>query len=207
MEIKVYNVEGKESERIDLSEDIFNQEIKDASLREALLAYLVNRRQGTISTKGRSEVRGGGRKPWVQKGTGRARAGTIRSPLWIGGGVTFGPKPRKFKYPLSKKVRRAALKSSLTKKFKEGGILVLDKISLNTGKTKEMLSFLQKFSFKGKTLLILDQPDEKVRRSSSNLKQLGLRPASTVCGYDIFSHHNLCLTKKALITIIERLKK
>jgi len=207
MEIKVYDMEGKESEKIDLTEDIFNKEIKDTLLREALLAYLVNRRQGTVSTKGRSEVKGGGRKPWTQKGTGRARVGTIRSPLRVGGGVVFGPKPRKFKYPLPKKIKRAVLRYSLAKKFKEGNLLVLDKISLKTAKTKEMLSFLQKFSLEGKTLLVLDQGDEKVRRSSSNLKQLGLYSASIVCGYDIFSHHNLCLTKEALITIIERLKK
>ena len=207
MEIKVYNMDGKETEKIDLTEDIFNKEIKDTLLREALLAYLVNRRQGTASAKGRSEVRGGGRKPWVQKGTGRARAGTIRSPLWVGGGVVFGPKPRKFKYSLPKRVKRAALGYSLAEKFKESNFLILDKISLKTAKTKEMLSFLQKFSLKGNTLLVLHQRDEKIRRSSSNLKQLGICSASTVCGYDVFSHHNLCLTKEALIDIIERLKK
>ncbi|MCD6472571.1 50S ribosomal protein L4 [Candidatus Aerophobetes bacterium] len=207
MELKVYDMEGKESGKIDLIEDIFNKEIKDTLLREALLAYLDNHRQGTVSTKGRSEVKGGGRKPWVQKGTGRARAGTIRSPLWVGGGIIFGPKPRKFKSHLSKKVKRAALRYSLVKKFKEGNLLILDKISLKTAKTKEMVSFLQKFSLKGKTLLVLDQKDERAIRSSSNLKQLCICYVSTVCGYDIFSHRNLCLTKEALIDIIERLKK
>lgn len=206
METAVYNMQGKEVEKISLDKDIFEGEINQAVLREAVLAHEAARRQGTASTKSRGEVRGGGKKPWAQKGTGRARAGSIRSPLWVGGGVTFGPKPRSFRYSLPRKVKRLALKFSLRKRLKEGSLLVLDKVSVKKGKTREMVELLQSLGLKGKTLLILDKWDEKIIRSSSNLKNLTLCLSSIMSGPDILSHHNLCLTKKALNTIVERLK-
>jgi len=174
MEVKVYNMQGKEVEKISLDKDVFEGEINQAVLREAVLAYEAARRQGTASTKSRSEVRGGGRKPWMQKGTGRARAGSIRSPLWVGGGVVFGPKPRSFRYSLPQKVKRLALKFSLRKRLKERSLFVLDKVSVNKGKTREMAEFLQRLGLEGKTLLILDKWDERIMRSSSNLKNLTL---------------------------------
>ncbi len=207
MEIKVYNMQGKEVEVLSLDGDIFEGEIRSSVLREAVLAYRASHRQGTASTKSRAEVRGGGRKPWIQKGTGRARAGSRRSPLWVGGGVVFGPKPRNFKYRFPQKMKKIALKSSLRKKIKEGGLIILNRISIKNGKTKEMAEFLQLLSLKGKTLLVLEKPNEKIIRSASNLKNLRLSPAVCLSAYDIVSHKNICITKGALVHIVERLKK
>ncbi|MEA3485616.1 MAG: 50S ribosomal protein L4, partial [Candidatus Aerophobetes bacterium] len=166
MKAKVYNMQGKEIEEIQLSDDIGQGEIKESLLREAVLAYQANQRQGTASTKTRSEVKGGGKKPWIQKGTGRARAGSIRSPIWRGGGIVFGPKPRSFKHFLSKKARCSALKSSLRKKVKDGSLFILDKTSLKEPKTKEMAKFLDSFSLKGRSLIIMDKWDDTLRRAS-----------------------------------------
>jgi len=206
MKLKVYNMQGKEIEKVTLDDDIFGGEVRQSVLREAILAYEAAQHQGTVSSKNRAKVRGGGRKPWAQKGTGRARAGTNRSPLWVGGGIIFGPQARKCRYPLPQKVKRLALQSSLRKKTKEGNLLVIDKISVAKGKTKEMVEFLQKFNLKEKTLLVLNKWDKKVVRSCSNLKELTLSCSSNICGYDILSHHTLCLTKGALDTVTKRVK-
>jgi len=199
-------MQGEEIERVSLDDDIFAGEVKQAVLRETILAHRAAQHQGTVSTKNRAKVRGGGRKPWAQKGTGRARAGTNRSPLWVGGGVIFGPQTRKCRYPLPQKIKRLALQSSLKKKVKEENLLVIDKISVAKGKTKEIVEFLQKLNLKGKTLLVLNKWDKKVIRSCSNLKGLTLSCSSNICGYDILSHHTLCLTKEALNTITKRVK-
>ncbi len=206
MELKIRNMQGKEIDKVTLDDDVFGGEVRQTVLREAILAYEAAQHQGTVSSKNRAKVRGGGRKPWAQKGTGRARAGSNRSPLWVGGGVIFGPQPRKCKYPLPQKVKQLALQSSLRKKTKEGNLLVIDKISVAKGKTKEMVEFLQKFNLKEKTLLVSNQWDEKVFRSCSNLKNLTLSYPSNICGYDILSHHTLCLTKGALDTVTRRVK-
>jgi len=210
MEWKVYNMQGEEVDTLELDDEIFQGEVNKPVLREAILAYQTNLRQGTASTKTRGEVSGGGRKPWPQKGTGRARAGSIRSPLWVGGGTIFGPKPRDFSYSFPKKKKKLALISSLRLKIKEGKLFILDKLKVEKGKTKEMVSFLQKFSqmgdLKGKTLIVVDSKDEKVRRASSNIKNLRLVLASNVCGYHILSHHNLFLTRDSLSELTERLK-
>lgn len=211
MEWKVYNMQGKEVGNLQLDDVIFKGEINQPVLREAILAYQRNLRQGTSSTKTRGQVSGGGRKPWPQKGTGRARAGSIRSPLWVGGGTTFGPQPRHFSYPLSKKKRKLALLYSLRLKVQEGKLFVLDDLKVEKGKTKEIASFLQSFSnqmgdLEGKTLLVVEKKDEKLRRASSNIKNLRLILASNVCGYHILSHNNLFLTKNSLNNLTERLK-
>jgi len=207
METKVYNMQGKEVEVLSLDEDIFEGKIRSSVLREAVLAYRASHRQGTASTKSRAQVKGGGRKPWIQKGTGRARAGSRRSPLWVGGGIVFGPRPRNFRYHLPQKIKKIALKSSLRKKIKEGGFIVLDRISVKNGKTKEMVEFLQRLSLKGKTLLVLEEPNEGIIRSSSNLKNLCLSSAFCLSAYDILSHKNICITKGALAHIVERLRE
>lgn len=206
MEIKVYNIEGEEVEVLSLEKDVFDHRIRSSVLREAVLAYRASHRQGTASTKSRAQVKGGGRKPWIQKGTGRARAGSRRSPLWVGGGIIFGPRPRNFKYHFPQKMKKIALKSSLRKKIREGGLIILDRISIKNGKTKEMAEFLQSFSLKGKTLLVLEEPDEKIIRSASNLKNLRLSSAFCLSAYDILSHKNICITKGALLHIVERLR-
>lgn len=207
METKVYNMQGEEVEVLSLEEDIFGGKIRPSVLRETVLAHRVSHRQGTASTKSRAQVKGGGRKPWIQKGTGRARAGSIRSPLWVGGGIVFGPRPRNFRYHLPQKIKKIALKSSLRKKLREGGLIILDWISIKNGKTKEMAGFLQRLSLEGKTLLVLEEPNEKIIRSASNLKNLRLSAASCLSAYDILSHKNVCITKGALAQIVERLKE
>jgi len=188
MKLKIYNMQGKEIEEVTLDDDIFGGEVRQSVLREAILAYEAAQHQGTVSTKNRANVRGGGRK------------------LWVGGGIIFGPQTRKCKYPLPQKIKRLALKSSLRKKTKEGNLLVIDKISVTKGKTKEMVEFLQKLNLEKKTLLVLNKWDKKVVRSCSNLKELTLSYSSNICGYDILSHHTLCLTKGALDTVTKRVK-
>ena len=207
METKVYNLQGEEVEVFSLDEDIFKGKIRPWVLREAVLAYRASHRQGTASTKSRAQVKGGGRKPWIQKGTGRARAGSIRSPLWVGGGIVFGPKPRNFRYRLPQKIKKIALKSSLRKKLREGSLIILDRISIKNGKTKEMAGFMQSLSLKGKTLLVLEKPNEKIIRSASNLKNLRLSAGVCLSAYDILSHKNVCITKDALAHIVKRLRE
>ncbi len=207
METKVYNMQGEEVEVLSLDEEIFEGKIRSFVLRETVLAYRASHRQGTASTKSRAQVRGGGRKPWIQKGTGRARVGSRRSPLWVGGGIIFGPKPRNFQYHLPQKIKKIALKSSLRKKIREGGFIVLDRISIKNGKTREMVGFLQRLSLKGKTLLVLEESNEGIMRSSSNLKNLRLSSAFCLSAYDILSHKNICVTKGALAHIVERLRE
>lgn len=207
MQAPLYDAKGKRAGDITLDKDIFEGDINRWILREVILAHHTNQRRGTASTKGRSEVRGGGRKPFAQKGTGRARAGTIRSPLRVGGGVTFGPKPRNFKYSLPKKTKRLAFRCSLRKKLKENSLFVLDKVKLNEPKTREMAKFLSQFPVEGKTLLILEKWNEKIRRATSNLKHLQVRLAPLVSAYDILSHESVLVTRGALKRIEDRLKK
>ncbi len=206
MKVPVYNMGGEKIDTIELNKDIFEGEVKRNLLHQAQIAHQKNCRQGTVSTRKRGEVSGGGRKPWAQKGTGRARVGSIRSPLWVGGGVSFGPKPRNFEYRLSRKAKKIALKLSLREKLKKESLLILNKVEVKEGKTKEMAKFLDTFSIKGKCLLIVDKWDEKVRRSSSNLKKFVLSLASIVSAYDILSHPYVFLTKDSLSILEGRLK-
>ena len=193
--------------KITLDEDIFKGEINRWVLREAILAHQTNRRRGTASTKTRGEVSGGGRKPFAQKGTGRARAGTIRSPLWVGGGVVFGPKSRSFEYSLPKKTKRLVFKSSLRKKLKENLFFVLDSLELEEPKTRKMVEFLSHFPVKGRSLLILEEWDEKIRRATSNLPNLRISLAYLVSAYDILFHQSVFITRGALRKMEERLRK
>ena len=209
MESSVYDIQGRQIGSLEL-DDIFEGEVNQPLLREAFLAYQVNNRQGTASTKTRAQVRGGGRKPWPQKGTGRARAGSTRSPLWVGGGVIFGPKPRRFNYLLPKRKKKLALISSLRLKIKERKVFVIDGFKIDNGKTKEMVSFLNNFSqitdINGKLLFILDEKNEKIRRACSNIKNLNLIQASNVCAFHILSYDSIFLTKDSLFKITKRLK-
>lgn len=207
MQLPLYNVEGKKAGKITLDEDIFKGEINRWVLREAILAHQTNRRRGTASTKTRGEVRGGGRKPFVQKGTGRARAGTIRSPLWVGGGIVFGPKSRSFEYSLSKRTKRLVFKSSLRKKLKENLFFILDSLELEEPKTRKMVEFLSHFPVKGRSLLILEEWDEKIRRATSNLPNLRISLAYLVSAYDILFHQSVFITRGALRKMEERLRK
>lgn len=199
-------MQAKKIGDLELNEEVFVGEVNQPVLREVVLAHQSNLRQGTSSTKSRKEVSGGGKKPWAQKGTGRARAGSIRSPLFVGGGIAFGPKPRNFAYPLPKKKKRIALKSSLRMKIKEEHFFVLNRFRMDEGKTREAATFLNNFSIIGKTLILLDSIDEKVRRACANLKNIDVGFVSKVSVYDILTHNNLFLTKVSVGKLTERLK-
>jgi len=205
--VKVYDIKGREVEEMELDKDIFSGEINQAVLRKAVLAYQSNQRQGTACTKTRGEVRGGGRKPWVQKGTGRARVGSIRSPIWVGGGTVFGPKSRSFKYSLSKRIKRLALRDALRKKINEGLFFVLNEFLIEEPKTKRMVEFLNNFSVKGKALLIVDRWNDNMKKASSNLKNLELNLVRLVCAFDVLACDSVFITKQALAKLEERLKR
>lgn len=199
----VYNIEGKQTGEIDLNDKVFKAEINEDVMHQVVVMQLANRRKGTSSTKSRGEVRGGGRKPWRQKGTGRARAGTIRSPLWKGGAVTFGPKPRDYGYKVPKKIRHKAIKSALSSKLKEGEIMVLEDLKMEQPKTKEMVKMLSNLNVDGKALIVLKDKDENIIKSSRNIPGVTLIPADSLNTYDILNHGQLVITKDAVSKVEE----
>jgi len=213
--LAVYNQEGKKVELMDLDPKVFGEQVNLSDLYQAVNIYLTNRRRGTASTKTRGEISGGGRKPWRQKGTGRARVGSIRSPLWRHGGITFGPKPRSFRKELPKKVKALALKSSIIAKLKEGDLIILDKIELKEPKTKEMKKILENFlpkadspmakKIKEKFLLLTDRITSDLKFGCSNLPNLTLLRAEDVNAYDILRFKKLIITVPALERIVKRL--
>ena len=201
--IDVYNIEGKKVKSLDLKEEIFGIEPNEAVVHSVLVNYLANQRQGTQSTKTRAEVRGGGRKPWRQKGTGRARQGSIRAPQWIKGGIALGPKPRPYKYAIPKKMRQLALKSVLTSKVQEGNMIVLDKIELNEIKTKNMVAVLNNLNVEKKALVVLNDNDANVVLSARNIPTVKTSLTNTINVYDILNANTLVVTKDAVKTIEE----
>ena len=192
--VSVYNVEGKKVSDIDLKEEIFGIEPNEAIIHSVLVNYLANQRQGTQSTKTRAEVRGGGRKPWRQKGTGRARQGSIRAPQWIKGGIALGPKPRSYKYTVNRKERRLAIKSMLSMKVLEQSLVVVDKLAFNEIKTKNMVSALNNLKVTGKTLVMLPEKDEKVQKSARNIEGVKTTLVNTINVYDLLKYNNLVVT-------------
>ena len=192
--VSVYNVEGKKVSDIDLKEEIFGIEPNEAIIHSVLVNYLANQRQGTQSTKTRAEVRGGGRKPWRQKGTGRARQGSIRAPQWIKGGIALGPKPRSYKYTVNKKERRLAVKSMLSMKVLEQSLVVVDKLAFEEIKTKNMVSALNNLKVTGKTLVMLPEKDEKVQKSARNIEGVKTTLVNTINVYDLLKYNNLVVT-------------
>ena len=191
---------------VELDESIFGQPVHADLMYRTVRAQLLNRRQGTSSTKTRGQVRGGGRKPWRQKGTGRARAGSRRSPLWVGGGVTFGPKPRSYRTNLTKKMRRHALGSALSDRAHEGKIVLLDRIGFEEPKTKAAVALLNRLEMNASTLVVVstNEYNRAVRKSFSNL----IRVKTLACGgintYDVLRHEGLVLTLEALKELRER---
>ena len=192
--VSVYNIEGKKVSDIDLKEEIFGIEPNEAIIHSVLVNFLANQRQGTQSTKTRAEVRGGGRKPWRQKGTGRARQGSIRAPQWIKGGIALGPKPRSYKYTVNKKERRLAVKSMLSMKVLEQSLVVVDKLAFNEIKTKNMVSALSNLKVTGKTLVMLPEKDEKVQKSARNIEGVKTTLVNTINVYDLLKYNNLVVT-------------
>ncbi len=206
-EVPIYNIKGQSIGKMSLDKDIFNGEVNEAILYQAIKMYEANLRQGTASTKTRSDVSGGGKKPWKQKGTGRARAGTIRSPLWRGGGIIFGPHPRDYSYSIPKKIKRLALISSLNDKLNNNELIVLEDIKISKPKTKEFVSILRNLKADDKPLLVLDDKDETIIRASRNIPRLLLRDYKTLNAYEVLKQHKLILTQKALVGLTKTLVK
>lgn len=199
MNIKVCSQDGKEVGSVDLSPKVFGIEPNEAIVHQYIVNYLARQRQGTSSTKGRSDVRGGGRKPWRQKGTGRARAGTIRSPLWRGGGIIFGPTPRKFGSRFPKKMKSLALRSILSDKARSEKIKVVDQIKFDQVRTKSMISVITQLDLTDKKCLILDEGlNRNLALSCRNLKKIAFVRASLANGYDMLNADYLLFTQAGL---------
>ncbi len=204
--IDVINQNGEKVDSIELNEDIFNGEIRDHLVQQVVVWQLAKRRRGTAATKTRGQVRGGGKKPWRQKGTGRARAGTNRSPVWTGGGTVFGPHPRSYAFSLPKKVRQGALRSVLSSKFKENRLTVVDKIELEAPKTKLFVDALRNLGLEdSKAVFITSEKDEQLVRSSRNLYKVLVLPSEGLNVYDLLRFEKLILLKDAVTKIHERL--
>ena len=192
--VDVYSLEGKKVKEIELNEAIFGIEPNEAIVHSVLVNYLANQRQGTQNTKTRSEVRGGGRKPWRQKGTGRARQGSIRAPQWIKGGIALGPKPRSYKYTVNKKERKLAIKSLLSSKVLENELVVVDSLEMKEIKTKEMVKVLNNLKVEGKTLMLLPEKNENVQKSARNIEGVKTTLVNTINVYDLLKYKNLIIT-------------
>ncbi len=206
MEAVCKGMNGSEVGTVELDERVFNAKVNRHLMWEVVRMQLASRRAGTACTKTRGEVRGGGRKPWPQKGTGRARQGSIRAPHWVGGGVVFGPKPRDYSYSIPKKARRAAVRSALTARFRDGDIIFLDSIELENHKTKTAVSFLKGLGVDGKKVLILvDEIDFNLDRSTRNIPYVKVLKAEAVNVYDVLNADVILITKAALDIIQERL--
>lgn len=196
-EINLYNTTGNILGQIELPKTIFSQKISEFAIYEAIKAYLANQRVGTACTKTRAEVRGGGKKPWRQKGTGRARAGSSRNPIWRGGGVVFGPKPHSFKIKIPDKVKQKALISALVDKARNKEIVVVDSLKIDKPKTSMMVQVLKNLNL-STPLIILEEPNKNLYLSVRNLKGTEVTLASNLNTYDVLLHEKLLFTKKAL---------
>lgn len=201
--VNVYNMQGELVEEMELSEEIFGVEINEHVVYEVVKNQLANKRQGTQSAKTRAEVRGGGRKPWRQKGTGRARQGSIRSPQWKGGGVVFAPKPRDYSYSVPKKVKRLALKSVLTDKLQNNEMIVVDHLSFDAPKTKDMKKVLANLKADKKALIVMAEKDANVIRSANNIPNVATTLVNTINVYDILKYNSFIITKEAVKRVEE----
>ncbi len=200
--VAVYNMEGKEVDKIELNDSIFGVEINEHLVHMAVLQQLANKRQGTQKAKTRSEVRGGGRKPWRQKGTGHARQGSTRSPQWTGGGVVFAPTPRDYSFKLNKKEKRAALKSTLTSRVVENKFVVVDELKLDEIKTKKFVEVLKNLNVE-KALVVLNDMDEKVIASAANIPTVKTTQTNELNVFDVLKYDTVVVTKAAVATIEE----
>ena len=200
--VAVYNMEGKEVDNIELNDSIFGVEINEHLVHMAVLQQLANKRQGTQKAKTRSEVRGGGRKPWRQKGTGHARQGSTRSPQWTGGGVVFAPTPRDYSFKLNKKEKRAALKSALTSRVVENKFVVVDELKMDEIKTKKFAEVLKNLNVE-KALVVLNDMDEKVIASAANIPTVKTSQTNELNVFDVLKYDTVVVTKAAVATIEE----
>lgn len=195
--VVLYNMEGKEVGKYDLNDAVFGIEPNEAAVHSVVVAYLANQRQGTQSALTRAEVRGGGAKPWRQKGTGRARQGSTRSPQWTGGGVVFAPKPRSYAMSVNKKIRALALKSALSAKAKDQEIKVLDEIAVSEIKTKQIAAMLKNLDVNGKALIVLPEMNEAVYRSAKNIEGVKTSFVGMLNVYDLLNCNTIILAKGA----------
>ena len=196
--VDVYDLKGKKVSDIELAENVFGIEPNENIVHSVLVNYLANQRQGTQSTKTRAEVRGGGKKPWRQKGTGRARQGSIRAPQWIKGGIALGPKPRSYKYTVNKKERRLAIKSILSSKVLEKELTVVDKLELKEIKTKSMVNALSALKVEGKTLIVLPENNKNVLMSARNIEGVKTITLNNINVFDLLKYNNLILPVDAV---------
>ena len=201
--LSVHNIKGENDGEVSLKDNIFNNKVNKYLVHQVVKRYLANRRRGTASTKNRSEVRGGGAKPWKQKGTGRARAGTNSSPIWVGGGIVFGPAPRDYSFSLPKKMKVAALKSVLSDKLENKEIIIVDKLSLEENKTSKMVEILINLQAFKKPLIIIEEEDNGIVQAVRNIKGAQVLPVSKINTYDLINHEKIIITKKALKRIEE----
>ena len=201
--VKLYDMKAKEVGTLELPDALFNTEYNESVIHQAVVQRLANERQGTKSTLTRSEVRGGGAKPWRQKGTGRARQGSIRSPQWVKGGVVFAPKSRDFSKKMNLKAKQVALFSALSQKLRDDQIILIDDIKVENAKTKEMAAFLKAFKLEKSVLIVMDNADEAVLRASANLEKVSTLPVSQLNTYDVVKNANVVISKKAIEQIEE----
>lgn len=196
--VTLFKQDGSNAGEVELNEAVFGIEPNEHVLHEAVVMQRAAVRQGTHAVKNRSAVRGGGRKPWRQKGTGRARQGSIRSPQWVGGGVVFGPTPRSYSYKLPKKVRRLALRSALASKVKEEGIFVLESLAIDTPKTKEVINLLDALKVDDKALIVTADKEETIARSANNLQTVKVLAVEELNVLDLITYDKLVITKEAV---------
>ena len=201
--VEVINVEGKKVKELTLNDSVFGIEPNMNVVHSVVLNYLANQRQGTQNTKTRAEVAGGGRKPWRQKGTGRARQGSIRAPQWIKGGIALGPKPRSYKYKINKKERALAVRSVLSAKLAENELVVVDQFGLNEIKTAKFAKILNNIKVEGKSLVVIPENDVNVQKSARNIKGVKTTIFDTMTVYDILNAKNLVITENAIKKIEE----
>jgi len=204
--VSVFDITGKEVESVELKDTVFGIKPNKGVVTEAVLNELANKRRGTASTKTRGEVSGGGRKPWRQKGTGRARHGSIREPQWRGGGVAHGPKPRSFYYKLPDKMKKLAYKSIISEKIKENNVLVLNEIKIEKPKTKSIVEILKNFKLDGiKTLMISDGKDDNLKKSARNIKNVKLIYLNNINCHDLLKFDKIVFTKAAIVNLEKNL--
>ncbi len=201
--LSLYNRDGKQVDEIEVQASLFGAPFKQGALHQTAVSQAARRRQGTASSKDRSEVRGSGSKPWPQKGTGRARHGSVKSPIWVGGGVTFGPHPRDFSNKVPKKMRRVALKSALSDKVKEGKLIIVDDFAVDTPQTKKVASLLNKLNVTGGALIASDQPDLNLIKGARNLPRVKTILARQLNALDVLTYNYLVMSKAALQQVEE----
>ena len=201
--VAVYNMQGNTVGELELNDEIFAAPVNESLMHQAVVMYLANQRRGTAATKTRAAVRGGGRKPWRQKGTGRARHGSIRSPIWVGGGVAFGPQPRNYRLSMPKKARRQALRSALSSKVASGELIVLDDLQFNEPKTRNMMGVLRNLEVEGKALVVTGDGARNVYLSARNIPGVTTSRAIDLNVYGVLNNNRLIMTKEAVKAIEE----